>query len=83
MDDCEYYSLGLDESTDIRDVCKLVLFDCTIDKNSAIKEEFLKLQPLKMVPRARLFLMQSTKLFLNLLHSRNALVLLPVELNRW
>jgi hypothetical protein len=46
MNDCEYYSLGLDESTDITDVCHLMIFVQTIDKNSEIKEEFLKLQSL-------------------------------------
>jgi hypothetical protein len=44
--DCEYYFLGLDESTDITDVCQLVIFVRKIDKNFDIKEEFLKLQPL-------------------------------------
>jgi hypothetical protein len=46
MNDCEYYSLGLDESTDITDGCHLMIFVQTIDKNFEIKEEFLKLQSL-------------------------------------
>jgi hypothetical protein len=46
MNDCEYYSLSLDDSTDTMDVCQLMIFVQTIDKNFEIKEEFLKLQPL-------------------------------------
>jgi hypothetical protein len=45
MDDCDYYSLGLDESTYVTGVCLLMIFVRTIDKNFEIKEEFLKLQP--------------------------------------
>jgi hypothetical protein len=44
MNDCEYYySLSLDDSTDTMDVCQLMIFVQTIDKNFEIKEEFLKL----------------------------------------
>jgi hypothetical protein len=43
MNDCEYYSLGLDEITDIKDVCQLTIFVRTTDKSFGIKEEFLKL----------------------------------------
>jgi hypothetical protein len=46
MNDCEFYSLVLDESTDITDVCQLITFDQKIDKSFEIKEKFLKLQPL-------------------------------------
>jgi hypothetical protein len=42
----EFYSLGLDESTDITDVCQVMILVRKIDKNFGIKEEFLKLQPL-------------------------------------
>jgi hypothetical protein len=43
MNDCEYYSLGLDGSTDFTDVCQLMTFVRKIDKNCEIKEEFPKL----------------------------------------
>jgi hypothetical protein len=46
MNDCEFYSLSLDESTDITDVCQVMILVRKIDKNFGIKEEFLKLQPL-------------------------------------
>jgi hypothetical protein len=63
---CKYYSLCLDDSTDITDVCQLMIFVWTIDKNFEIKEEFLKLQPL--TTGTKMHLRQSTKLFLDLLH---------------
>jgi hypothetical protein len=44
MNDCEYCSLGSDESTDITDVCQII-FVRTIYKYFQIKE-FLKLQSL-------------------------------------
>jgi hypothetical protein len=81
--DCEYYSVGLDESIDITDVCQLMIFVRIFDKNFEIKEEFLNLQPLKADTKAQIHLRQSTKLFLNLLHSRDALILLLMEPNRW
>jgi hypothetical protein len=46
MNDCEYCSIGLDESTDITDICQVMILVRKIDKNFEIKEEFLKLQPL-------------------------------------
>jgi actin-like ATPase involved in cell morphogenesis len=48
MNDCEFYSLVLDESTDITDVCQLITFDRKIDKSFEIKVKFLKLQPLSI-----------------------------------
>jgi hypothetical protein len=46
MTDCDYCCLGLDESTDITDVCQLMIFVRIIDMNFEIKDDFLKLQPL-------------------------------------
>jgi hypothetical protein len=42
----EYYSLGLDKSTDTTDVCQLMIFVGKIDKNFESMEDFLKLQNL-------------------------------------
>jgi hypothetical protein len=46
LNDCDYYCLGLDDSSDITDVCRLMSFVRTSNKNFEIKDEFLKLLPL-------------------------------------
>ena len=43
---CKYYSLALDESTDVCDVNKLLIFIRTIDENFTIHEELLQAVPL-------------------------------------
>lgn len=40
---CKYFSLALDESTDISDISQLVIFVRCVDKNYEITEEILKL----------------------------------------
>lgn len=42
----EYFSIALDESTDITDVCQLLVFIRTVDNKFSIKEELLDLVPL-------------------------------------
>jgi hypothetical protein len=64
----------LDESADITDICQLTIFFCTIDENFEIKKEFLKLQPLTTGTKGSDVFEAINKLFLNLLRSRNALV---------
>nr|XP_039265600.1 zinc finger BED domain-containing protein 5-like [Styela clava] len=43
---CKYYSLVLDESTDVCDVNQLLIFIRTIDEHFTIYEEFLQAVPL-------------------------------------
>uniref|UniRef100_A0A3P8TK50 HAT C-terminal dimerisation domain-containing protein n=1 Tax=Amphiprion percula TaxID=161767 RepID=A0A3P8TK50_AMPPE len=43
MNDCKYFSLALDESTDVTDVSQLLIFTRTIDSSSEVHEELLKL----------------------------------------
>ncbi|KAJ8871536.1 hypothetical protein PR048_027859 [Dryococelus australis] len=42
----KYFSVVLDESTDITDVCQLLIFVKTVDEQFSIKEELLELVPL-------------------------------------
>ncbi|KAJ8880689.1 hypothetical protein PR048_017159 [Dryococelus australis] len=42
----KYFSVALDESTDITDVCQLLIFVKTVDERFSIKEELLDLVPL-------------------------------------
>ncbi|XP_076817402.1 general transcription factor II-I repeat domain-containing protein 2-like [Clavelina lepadiformis] len=44
---CKYFSLALDESTDISNVSQLLVFIRTIDKNFTVFEELLKISPLR------------------------------------
>ena len=41
--DCKYFSLALDESTDVMDVSQLLIFIRTIDSSFEVHEELLKL----------------------------------------
>uniref|UniRef100_A0A3Q1CL92 HAT C-terminal dimerisation domain-containing protein n=1 Tax=Amphiprion ocellaris TaxID=80972 RepID=A0A3Q1CL92_AMPOC len=43
INDCKYFSLALDESTDVTDVSQLLIFNRTIDSSSEVHEELLKL----------------------------------------
>ncbi|KAL2089187.1 hypothetical protein ACEWY4_016086 [Coilia grayii] len=43
MHDCKYFSLALDESTDVMDVSQLLIFARTIDSTFEVHEELLKL----------------------------------------
>lgn len=43
MYDCKYFSLALDESTDVMDVSQLLIFTRTIDSTFEVHEELLKL----------------------------------------
>ncbi|KAK7134501.1 hypothetical protein R3I93_017809 [Phoxinus phoxinus] len=43
MHDCKYFSLALDESTDVMDVSQLLIFTRTIDSSFVVHEELLKL----------------------------------------
>uniref|UniRef100_A0A3Q3JZ16 HAT C-terminal dimerisation domain-containing protein n=1 Tax=Monopterus albus TaxID=43700 RepID=A0A3Q3JZ16_MONAL len=43
MHDCKYFSLALDESTDVTDVSQLLIFTRTIDGSFEVHEELLKL----------------------------------------
>ncbi|XP_063075907.1 general transcription factor II-I repeat domain-containing protein 2A-like [Engraulis encrasicolus] len=46
MQDCKYFSLALDESTDVTDVSQLMVFARTIDNAFDVHEELLKLASL-------------------------------------
>lgn len=46
MQDCKYFSLALDESTDVTDVSQLMIFARTIDNGFDVHEELLKLASL-------------------------------------
>ncbi|XP_062415327.1 general transcription factor II-I repeat domain-containing protein 2A-like [Pungitius pungitius] len=46
MQDCKYFSLALDESTDVTDVSQLMFFARTIDNAFDVHEELLKLASL-------------------------------------
>lgn len=46
IDACKYFSLALDESTDIKDVSQLIIWIKMINKDFEIKEEMLKLASL-------------------------------------
>lgn len=46
MQDCKYFSLALDESTDVMDVSQLMIFARTIDNAFDVHEELLKLASL-------------------------------------
>lgn len=46
MQDCKYFSLALDESTDVMDVSQLLIFARTIDSSFDVHEELLKLESL-------------------------------------
>ena len=43
INDCKYFSLALDESTDVTDVSQLLIFTRTIDSSFEVHEELLKL----------------------------------------
>lgn len=43
MHDCKYFSLALDESTDVTDISQLLIFTRTIDCTFEVHEELLKL----------------------------------------
>ena len=43
MHDCKYFSLALDESTDVMDVSQLLILIRTIDSSYEVHEELLKL----------------------------------------
>ena len=43
MHDCKYFSLALDESTEVMDVSQLQIFTRTIDSTFEVHEELLKL----------------------------------------
>lgn len=43
MHDCKYFSLALDESTDVMDVSQPLIFTRTIDSTFEVHEELLKL----------------------------------------
>ena len=43
---CVYFSLALDESTDVRDVSQLLVFVRSIDSQFNVSEELLGLLPL-------------------------------------
>ncbi|KAJ8881122.1 hypothetical protein PR048_017595 [Dryococelus australis] len=42
----KYFSVTLDESTDITDVCQVLIFIKTVDEQISIKEELIDLVPL-------------------------------------
>lgn len=46
MEECKYFSLALDESTDVMDVSQLLIFARTIDSSFDVHEELLKLESL-------------------------------------
>jgi hypothetical protein len=46
MKNCKYFSLALDESTDISDVSQLLVFTCTVGEDFVVHEELVKMQPL-------------------------------------
>ncbi|XP_018117922.1 general transcription factor II-I repeat domain-containing protein 2 [Xenopus laevis] len=41
-----YFSIALDESTDITDICQLIIFICSVDQEFHISEELLEIVPL-------------------------------------
>jgi hypothetical protein len=82
LDNCEYYYVRLDESTDITDICQLTLVRI-IDKNFEVKEEFLKLHPLTTGTKGSDVFAAINKVVSEFSHSRDALVLLLMEPNRW
>ena len=43
MNDCKYFSLALDESTDVMDVSQLLIYTRTIDSSFEVPEELLQL----------------------------------------
>lgn len=52
VDNCKYFSLALDESTDVTDVSQLMIFVKTIDDSFNIREELLDLVPLDCSTKA-------------------------------
>lgn len=46
MKDCKYYSLAIDESTDISDTSQLLIFTRTVDKDFEVHEELVKMKSL-------------------------------------
>lgn len=42
MHDCKYFSLALDESTDVMDISQLLIFTRTIDSSFVVHKELLK-----------------------------------------
>ena len=51
MNDLEYYSLALDESTDIRETAQLASFIRTVDKDSNVFEQLVDLNAMKGTSR--------------------------------
>lgn len=43
MQDCKYFSLALEESTDVMDVSQLLIFTRTVDSSFEVHEELLKM----------------------------------------
>ena len=46
MKHCKYFSLALDESTDVSDISQLLIFARTIDEDFVVHEELVKMQSL-------------------------------------
>jgi hypothetical protein len=44
MTHCKYFSLALDESTDISDISQLLIFTCTVDEDFMVHKELVKMQ---------------------------------------
>lgn len=55
MQDCKYFSLALDESTDVMDVSQLLIFARTIDSSFDVHEELLKLESLHDTTKAAIY----------------------------
>ncbi|CAB4068886.1 unnamed protein product [Lepeophtheirus salmonis] len=51
LSDIEYYSLVLDESTDIRDTAQIAVFTRAVNKDFNVAKELLNLNPLKVTRR--------------------------------
>jgi hypothetical protein len=55
MEKCEYFSIALDESTDISDMSQLLFFVRTVDDTFSVKEELLDLVPLHTSAKGSVF----------------------------
>lgn len=51
MHDCKYFSLALDESTDVMDISQLLIFTRTIDSSFVVHEELFKLVSLHNITK--------------------------------